>query len=423
VLTSPIEKRKRLPTSTKRTAPDTQAATIISAAFRRGLAFPTDCAYFPTFAKIAFFGVRRPQKFVWSGHAVDRSCAERRGAQKWRHVTAERKPRVHRPPPSISAAVAAEFRARAHELDALHRRRGSIMLHGGIPSWVLQWLRALMPSSLGGPALLPRRPPPPIPMPAAGECAITFIGHSTALIRFAHARLLTDPCLARSLYSLRRVRAPGLPDGALESVDVVLISHAHADHLHRPSLELLERKTTLVVPAGVRTHKLGFQNIVELRAGDTTSVAGLDITAVPAQHRVGFLGHGRALGYVVRGDGPTLYFSGDTGYFSGFLEVGSRFRPDVALLPISGYRPRALRQDHLSPLDALYAFEDLGAELLVPIHHGAFALGYEPVAEPLVWLRSLASARHDEERIAWLEPGESCVARRAPLQTHPPSDM
>lgn len=295
------------------------------------------------------------------------------------------------------------------------------MLHGGVPSFVLRWLRALLPSALGGPALLPRRPPPPIPVAGASECVVTFIGHATALVRYARARLLTDPCLARSLYSLRRMRPATLPPGALESIDVVLISHAHADHFHRPTLELLDRHVTVVVPAGVRTRGLRFDNVVEVRAGDGVTVAGLDITAVPAHHRVGFLGHGRALGYVVRGDGPTVYFAGDTGYFSGFLEVGSRFRPDVALLPISGYRPSALRRDHLSPLDAIYAFEDLGAQLLVPIHHGAFALGYEPIAEPLVWLRSLASARHIEEEIAWLEPGESCVARRAPAPLHSPS--
>jgi len=162
---------------------------------------------------------------------------------------------------------------------------------------------------------------------------------------------------------------------------------------------------------------------VPVRAGDAISVAGLDITAVAAQHRVGFAGHGRALGYIVRGDGPTVYYAGESGYFAGFMEVGARFRPDVALLPISGYRPLALRKDHLSPLDAIYAFEDLGAQLMVPIHHGAFALGYEPPAEPLIWLRSLASQQKLEERIAWLEPGESCVARRGPLQTPTASDM
>lgn len=322
----------------------------------------------------------------------------------------------------MSAAVAADFRARKRQLDEAHRR-GALMLHGGVPSWLVHWLRALLPASLGGPPLLPRRPPPPIPIPAAGECAVTFIGHATAAIRYARARVLTDPCLARSLYSLGRVRPPGLPDGALEGIDVVLVSHAHADHLHPPTLERLDRAATLIVPAGVRVPRLGFRRVVEVRAGDVTTVAGLEVTAVPAQHRVGLLGHGRVLGYVVRGDGPTVYFAGDSGYFSGFLEVGARFRPDVALLPISGYRPLALRRDHLSPLDALYAFEDLGAQLLVPIHHGAFALGYEPVAEPLIWLRSLASAQQLETRIAWLEPGESCVARRAPLQIRPSSDI
>ncbi|HEY2743750.1 MAG TPA: MBL fold metallo-hydrolase [Polyangia bacterium] len=328
-----------------------------------------------------------------------------------------------RPPPSISATSAAEFRARLHELDDAHRRRSSLMLHGGVPSFVLRWLRALMPAALGGPPLLMRRPPPPIPIVASGECSVTFIGHATALIRYARARVLTDPLFARSLYTLRRLRPAGLPDGALESIDVVLISHAHADHLHRPSLERIDRAATIVAPAGVHVPKLGFREVLPVRAGDVVTVAGLDITAVPAQHRVGFRGHGRALGYVVRGDGPTVYFAGESGYFAGFMEVGSRYRPDVALLPISGYRPLALRRDHLSPLDAIYAFEDLGAQLLVPIHHGAFALGYEPPTEPLIWLRSLASQRRLEERIAWLEPGESCVARRGPLQTVTPSDM
>jgi L-ascorbate metabolism protein UlaG (beta-lactamase superfamily) len=292
------------------------------------------------------------------------------------------------------------------------------MLSGAAPSWLMQYVRSMMPPALGGPPLLPRRPPPPIPIPAAGECALTFIGHATTLIRYARTRVLTDPCLARALYGLRRARAPVLPDGALENIDVVLVSHAHVDHLHRPSLERLDRKATVIVPFGCRgADALGFARVIHLRAGDDIGVSGLSITAVPAHHRVGIFGTRRALGYVIRGDGPTVYFAGDTGYFSGFLEVGARFKPDVAMLPISGYRPLALRSDHLSPLDALYAFEDLGAQLLLPIHHGAFALGYEPVEEPLVWLRSLAGARRLDERIAWLEPGESCVARRAPLQT------
>jgi L-ascorbate metabolism protein UlaG (beta-lactamase superfamily) len=305
------------------------------------------------------------------------------------------------------------FRARVQELDREHRRRlalGRSFEHGALSSWLYRWVKGLF-AAPPSPALVG---PAPIPLPGPGECVVTVVGHATTLIRYAQARVLTDPCFARSLYSLNRVRAAELPPGALEALDVVLISHAHADHLHRPSLERLDRACTVIVPAGCGgLDRLGFRQLIELEPGGTFTTHGLKITAVPAQHRVGLFGGGRALGYVLEGDGPTVYFAGDTGYFSGFADVGDRFRPDVALLPISGYRPRALRADHLSPLDALYAFEDLGAQLLVPIHHGTFALGYEPLSEPLTWLRSLTGARGLTERVAWLDPGESCVARRA----------
>jgi L-ascorbate metabolism protein UlaG (beta-lactamase superfamily) len=307
------------------------------------------------------------------------------------------------------------YLTRRRELERAHRQRQSLgrtFEHGSGGSWVLRWLRGLFSSAA---ETLPSATP--IPLPGTGECALTLIGHATVLIRYAQARAITDPCFARSLYSLRRLRAAGLPPGALEGLDLVLLSHAHPDHLHRASLERLDRSITLIVPPGCSAADgLGFARVVELEPGATFHAAQLDITAVPAQHRVGFLGRGRAVGYVIRGDGPTVYFAGDTGYFGGFLDVGATYRPDVALLPISGYRPRSLRRDHLSPLDALYAFEDLGAELMIPIHHSAYPLGYEPPNEPLLWLRSLAGARGLVDRIAWLEPGQSCVARKPKLE-------
>jgi L-ascorbate metabolism protein UlaG (beta-lactamase superfamily) len=313
---------------------------------------------------------------------------------------------------SLARLPVEQFRARLRELDEAHRRRNSLsraFAHGSMTSWLFRWVAGLF----GGPGETPILPPA-IPVPSTGECAITFIGHATVLLRYAQGRVLTDPCFARSLYSLRRARAAGLPPGALEGLDLVLISHAHADHLHRPSLERLDRALTLIVPPGCGgADGLGFQRVVELEPGATFRSNGLEVTAVTAQHRVGLFGRGRSVGYIVRGDGPTVFFTGDSGYFSGFREAGVQFQPDVALLPISGYRPRALRSDHLSPLDALYAFEDLGAHLLVPIHHSSFALGYEPLSEPLTWLRSLVSARGLGDRVAWLDPGSSCVARRS----------
>ena len=307
------------------------------------------------------------------------------------------------------------FLERTRDLDRAHRARHSLARtfeHGGLSSWLLRWARSLLAE--------PVPPPPlgsnaPIPMPAAGEATVTWIGHATTLLRWPTGRMLTDPCFARSLYSLRRARSAGLPPGALEGIDMILLSHAHRDHLHRPSLERLDRAATLIVPPGCsEADGLGFHRVVELEPGASFCPAGLEVTAVPAQHRVGLLGRGRAVGYVVRpvGDGPTVYFSGDTGYSSNFQDIGKQFHPDVAILPISGYRPRALRRDHLSPLDAIFAFEDLGAQLLVPVHHSTFMLGYEPVSEPIVWLRSLTSQRRLTDRVAWLDPGSSCVVRK-----------
>jgi L-ascorbate metabolism protein UlaG (beta-lactamase superfamily) len=317
-------------------------------------------------------------------------------------------------PSEPGSDLAERYRARRRELERAHRHRDSALEPRAGGSWLARWMRGLLraPDGSGLGALAPA-----IPLPSNGECAITFVGHATALIRYARGRVLTDPCFARSLYSLRRLEPAALPPGALEALDLVLISHAHADHLHAPSLERLDRAVTVIVPPGCDgADRLGFARVVELEPGSSFSAGGVTVTAVPARHRVGLLGRGRALGYVVQGDGPTVYFAGDTGYFPGFLEIGARYRPDVALLPISGYQPRVLRADHLSPLDAIYAFEDLGAQLLVPIHHSAYALGYEPASEPLAWLRSAALARGLGDQVSWLHPGESCVARKAKLE-------
>ena len=118
-----------------------------------------------------------------------------------------------------------------------------------------------------------------------------------------------------------------------------------------------------------------------------------------------------ASGYVVRTQGRAVYFAGDTGYFSGFAEIGRRFDPDIALLPIAGYQPAPFREEHMSPLDAVYAFEDLGARLLIPIAYGSFELGYEPIDEPLEWLQELGKGRKLGTALTILEHGQSCLLR------------
>lgn len=103
----------------------------------------------------------------------------------------------------------------------------------------------------------------------------------------------------------------------------------------------------------------------------------------------------------------TVYFAGDTGLFDGFEEIGNRFQIDVALLPIGAYRPRWLTKDHhLSPDDALKAFEMLGAKQMIPIHWGSFKMALDGIDESKKALLELIENSSLKEKIHILENGE-----------------
>lgn len=306
---------------------------------------------------------------------------------------------------------------RIKELDHLHRNRvRSAWQSGAALAASLRFLRAAV-KQLARPTRTGR--PAPVPHPAPGAMAITFVGHATVMLTTAEARLLTDPLLSNFLWGLRRAEAASLhPEDAAE-VDLVLISHAHHDHLHGRSLRRLPKAATIVVPPRCASlvERAGFARVVVLEPGEDLVHRDLMITAVAARHD-GARSPARwrgASGYVVRTGNVSAYFAGDTAYFSGFEEIGRRLHPQVALLPIAGYEPLAMRESHMSPLDALYAFEDLGAEVLIPIGHGSFPIGYEPLDEPLRWLGELARERALEEKLLSLRHGETSVfAPRGP---------
>ena len=123
--------------------------------------------------------------------------------------------------------------------------------------------------------------------PACTPITITWIGHSTVLVEVAGFRILTDPALTRSLAHLRRRHpAPLVP-----SVDVVVISHLHMDHLHRRSLRRVAHATAdILVPAGSTALLRGirFANVHEVDAGDGLDIerdrGSLHIDVVPADH-------------------------------------------------------------------------------------------------------------------------------------------
>jgi L-ascorbate metabolism protein UlaG (beta-lactamase superfamily) len=293
--------------------------------------------------------------------------------------------------------VSSEVTTRAAELLKLHRSIPVERYRSLVGHWIARWFRPPRPAQHE-----------PIPKVEPGQIAATFGGHATMLLRSDRLAIAFDPMLGRWVGGARRAVEPGLAPGDLSDVRLVLISHPHGDHLHVPTLRKLPRGATVVVPAGAAkwVSSLGFARVVELIPGSDLELRGVQVIACAASHGDHELARG--ISYVVRVEGgPVVYLCGDSGYFSGFADVGERFAPDVAMLPIGGFMPSSFRSRHMSPLDALYAFEDLRARLLVPIHHGAFALSYERLDEPARWLTELASARGLRDHVLVMAPGQT----------------
>lgn len=301
---------------------------------------------------------------------------------------------------------------RAKELDHEHRRRSRSNAASSLGRVLsLRLLRTVLRHLV----IRPRRSPArPVPHPLPGHIAVTFVGHASVMLTTHQARILVDPFLGDFLLGVRRREAASLARSDAADAGLILISHAHGDRLHARTLRRLPRQATIVVPpkcAGL-ARRLGFAKVVELAPGQSHEQGDVEVTAVAARHdgRRGPIDRTwrGTCGYIVKSAGACVYYAGDTAYFSGFEEIGRRLHPDVALLPIAGYDPPSLRADHMSPLDAVQAFQDLGAKLMVPVAYGSFPAGYEAIDEPLSWLTKLCAERGLADRLVVLRPGDTC---------------
>jgi L-ascorbate metabolism protein UlaG (beta-lactamase superfamily) len=254
------------------------------------------------------------------------------------------------------------------------------------------------------------------------ELGVTFIGHSSFMVQIAGRKLLLDPVFAERLIALRRLRRPGVRIKDLPPIDMVLLSHAHMDHLNKPSLrrivahnlKVAGRAPVAVVPWGVEdlVNDLGFARVVTLEWWQTKSIGGLDVTMTPCKHwgaRFFKDTHRGFGGYVIRGGSHSLYHSGDTAYFDGFAKIGKRLKPEIALLPIGAYRPDSYRGVHTCPEEALQAFLDLGAQRMIPMHYGTFRLSQEPMEEPVERLLAAARLAGVAGQVCVLPEGETDV--------------
>ncbi|CAN5741142.1 hypothetical protein BH11PLA1_BH11PLA1_20070 [soil metagenome] len=266
---------------------------------------------------------------------------------------------------------------------------------------------------------------------APGLSGVAWLGHCSVLLKLGGKTILTDPVLSHKIgvkvgpimVGPRRL-APTIPAEALPPVDLIVISHAHFDHLDKPTLRALVSKRTVVVTSSKTGHLIprGFDDVLELEWFSELTVGGLHLrTLRPAhwgarnawdRHRGynSYIFSGRAAGESGLAAGAAggagaqqdragasapypecrVLFAGDTAYTEAYRDAGPI---DLAVFGIGAYNP--WEHAHATPEQALAMATQAGAKMLLPVHHSTFKLSDEPPHEPMTRLQSAAKSARE----------------------------
>lgn len=223
--------------------------------------------------------------------------------------------------------------------------------------------------------------------------SLVWLGHNSFFMQLAGKRIMFDPVFGHIPFVRRKSKLPAEPD-IFQEIDYLLISHDHFDHLDKASVtRLYDNNPRMKVFCGLGTGELiksWLPGIEVVEAGWYQQIddGELRISFLPAQHwskRSLNDGGSRLWGaFMLQGDGLSVYYGGDTGYSTHFVEIPELFgAPDYALLGIGAYKPRWFMQpNHISPYDSLTASSEMKARVTIPMHYGTFDLSDEPLSDP-----------------------------------------
>ena len=254
------------------------------------------------------------------------------------------------------------------------------------------------------------------------QLTAAWLGHATVLLNFFGITLLTDPALLSRIgiplpftaIGPKRLTKPALKIEELPAIDLILLSHAHFDHIDWRTLRRFDGRTQ-VVTAPRTQDLLGWtrlRRITELRWGErqeVTTVAGsLVVRAIHVNHwgaRLQTDTYRGYNGYVLERNGRRVIFAGDTALTNDFAELRDARGYDLAIFGIGAYQPWI--RSHCTPEQAIAMANDAGARFIMPVHHQTFKLSFEPFREPIErFVRAMAD---EPERIALREIGETFV--------------
>jgi L-ascorbate metabolism protein UlaG (beta-lactamase superfamily) len=287
-----------------------------------------------------------------------------------------------------------------------------------------QWI--LLRDVIGGSGQHPSQPIPLVTpatdLPTA-DLAVTWYGHSSAVIEIDGYRVLADPvwsdrCSPSRVLGPQRLHPVPAPLDALPAIDAVIISHDHYDHLDVDTVKQLARtqRAKFFVPLGIGAHLRAWhipdERIVELDWNQSAELGELTLVCTPARHFSGrFLNRNVTLwsSWALIGPRHRAFFGGDTGYTKSFADIGADHGPfDVTLMPVGAYHS-GWPDIHMNPEDAVRAHRDItDTGLLVPIHWATFRLAPHPWSEPVE--RMLVAAEGEGVTVAIPKPGQRVEA-------------
>jgi L-ascorbate metabolism protein UlaG (beta-lactamase superfamily) len=236
---------------------------------------------------------------------------------------------------------------------------------------------------------------------------IASLGHAALLMDYFGVRVISDPTLLERVglalgpcltIGPHRLVPPPLTPAQIGHLDVILITHAHMDHLDLPSLAALPKSATVIACAkcAALIRPLGFRDVRELKWGESTTVDGLTVTAMGARHwgkrwppfgtEYGFNS------YVLERAGVRMLLACDSADTDLFAPLGND-PPAIAAFSIASYDPWIM--NHANPEQVWRMFRETRARYLIPLHWGTFRLSKEPLDEPMQRLLSAAGNQSD----------------------------
>lgn len=275
----------------------------------------------------------------------------------------------------------------------------------------------------------PMAPAPARPDPGSWSAAgitASWLGHATVLLDIQGKKIITDPVLSERigievmrLFTLgpKRLVEPALTVEELPPIDLILLSHAHMDHLDLPTLRKFDRSTPVIVAQNTVDviEDMGFETVYELDWGEWANVGDIRVEAFEVKHfgwrfpweedRSKGFWNGRSYNaYLISRHGRHVVFGGDTAHHEKFAALGERkLDIELAIMPIGAYDPWI--RNHCNPEQAVAMADQMGARAILPIHWGTFVQSDEPTGEPIERFRRALESRPD--RLALARVGET----------------